>query len=74
MRKLYDYVITGSAGDGQTWKTEGRVECDYEDVWNVVNRESFIRLTRGQAIFGKPGVGCQGPYDIHEVVIKQVRQ
>lgn len=74
MRKLFDYVISGSAGDGQTWTTEGQIECAYDRAWDFANRDSFIKLTRGLAIFGKPGVGCQGPYDIHRVLIQQVRQ
>jgi hypothetical protein len=74
MRKQFDYVINGSAANGQTWTTEGRVECEYAEAWNVANQDTFIKLTRGAAIYGKPGVGCNGPYDIHRVLIQQVRQ
>jgi hypothetical protein len=74
MRKLFDYVISGSGADGQTWTTEGRVECEFIEAWDRANSDSFIKLTRGAAIYGKPGVGCRGPYDIHRVLIQQVRQ
>jgi hypothetical protein len=74
MRKLFDYVISGSGAEGQTWTTEGRVECEYDQAWDCANRDSFAKLTRGAAIYGKPGVGCNGPYDIHRVLIQQVRQ
>lgn len=118
MKKLYGYVINGSGGDGQTWVTEGSVECEFtsheptpaqieaaalaigdgaldnatlvtarrallaaaqaepprQSVFDHAMFDSFMKLTQGYAIFGRPGVGCKGPYDITQVLIKQVKQ
>jgi hypothetical protein len=74
MNKAYRYSIAGSARDGQTWKTEGSVFCDGADVFHVVMHDSFNQLTRGKAVYGKPRMGCQGPYDIDRVLIEQVKQ
>lgn len=72
--KTWNYEISGTGGDGQTWATEGTITCEYAEVFNVAARSSFEKLTAGKAVFGKPGVGCRGPYDVHLVLIEQVKQ
>lgn len=74
MNKTFRYTFEGTGGDGQTWKTEGTVTCKFLNVFDVAGAASFDQLTSGRAVFGKPGVGCRGPYDIHKVTIEQVRQ
>jgi hypothetical protein len=74
MIRSYRYTIEGSGAHGQTFRTEGDVTSDFHDAFHVSMVDTFEKLTKGKAIFGKPGVGCQGPYDIHRVVIEQVRQ
>jgi hypothetical protein len=74
MNKLYRYKIEGSNRDGQTFKTEGNILCKFEEAHISALRSGFKNLTCGRAIFGKPGVGCSGPYDIHSILIELVKQ
>jgi hypothetical protein len=74
MDKQYRFTLNGTAAHGQTWQTDGVVECDFADVFHTAMRYSFAQLTDGKAIYGKPGIGCNGPYDIHRVLIEQVLQ
>ena len=74
MDKVYRYTVEGSGNGGKTWKTEGSMTCAFEKVWLLAMADTFNQLTDGKAQYGQPGVGCQGPYDIHKVVIEQVMQ
>ena len=74
IRKHYSFEISGSAGGGQTWKVIGSIECEFERVFDLAMRDSFQQLTSGKAIFGVPGLGCRGPYEVDNVVIKRVVQ
>jgi hypothetical protein len=74
MTKIYRYEISGTAADDQTWKTEGTITDTTNDIVSMftgILRASFHQLTHGEAVFGKPGVGCNGPYDIRKIVIEQ---
>jgi hypothetical protein len=31
---------------------------------------AFWKLTHGEAVYGKPGVGCDGPYEMRRMVIE----
>lgn len=74
-QKTYKYELHGTARDEQTWVTKGYlVGYDFNDTFNGAMLASFDQLTKGNAVFGKPGVGCQGPYDITSVLIEQVKQ
>ena len=75
MLRKYHFEIQGSAGNGQTWKTSGIVEDDANDMMGVFDdamRASFNQLTDGKAVYGKPGVGCVGPYELRIVVIEKL--
>lgn len=69
----YTYTIEGRAADDQTWTVVGAVETEREgDFMNAVNiamREGFMELTRGKAVYGRPGEGCRGPYQISRLEI-----
>jgi hypothetical protein len=73
MVKTYHYTIKGSGAGGQTWTTKGVVEADFVYAFDLAMRDSFQQLTQGQAVYGKPGRGCSGPYDIHSITIEQMR-
>lgn len=73
MKRSWNYEVKGSGADGQTWEITGNVVCDFINIHPTVMRDTFGKLTEGKAVFGKPGVGCEGPYDIHRVLIEQVR-
>jgi hypothetical protein len=63
----YDYVITGTAADGQTWTTRGTVEAEpanFLDTPIMAMARCFEALTEGKAVYGQPGVGCRGPYQV----------
>ena len=65
----YNYKMSGTAADHQTWSTEGTVEVepgDFPDTSMLALRDTFAKLTSGKAVFGHPGVGCRGPYKIEK--------
>lgn len=74
MIKPYRYTVEGTAAAGQTWTTQGQVATEIHDVLHVAMMESFDQLTSGKAVYGQPGKGCRGPYDIRRVTIEQVPQ
>lgn len=61
---LYRFTIEGTAGDGQSWTTSGPVSGDFPKVLEDAMYASFEQLTKGKAVYGRPGVGCRGPYKI----------
>lgn len=75
----YRYTMHGAAAKDQTWSVNGEI-----DVYDVTNHGQFLsvpraaaqnafeQLTSGKAIFGKPGVGCKGPYRITKLTIEEV--
>jgi len=70
----YTYTAEGTAAGGQTWKTSGTIHCDFFNTLFHATRDSFDQLTQGKAVYGQPGVGCQGPYDVTRIVIERVKQ
>jgi hypothetical protein len=70
MKKTYNFEVIGAAADGQTWVVNGKVEEVFANVFDTAMRSAFSHLTAGKAVFGLPGVGCKGPYEIHSVLIE----
>lgn len=72
----YRFTMDGTAADGQTWRTNGEVSAeqagDFPLLLEQAQRDSFMQLTRGKAVFGKPGVGCRGPYSIKKFLFELV--
>ena len=72
------YAVSGSAVDGQTWEAIGKVVTeksgDFALVPDMAMRAAFLQLTQGKAIYGKPGIGCRGPYHITRLIVEEVRQ
>lgn len=64
----FRYEISGTAADEQTWTAVGEVHIekagDFPKVFEQAMWDAFNQLTQGKAVFGKPGVGCNGPYKI----------
>lgn len=68
----YRYKMTGTAADDQSWETSGAIDIapgDFPSLSEIALRESFMALTKGRAVFGKPGVGCRGPYRIKNLTL-----
>lgn len=73
----YTYHITGTASQGQTWATNGQVTAEPGDFTEVVQAAligSFEDLTSGKAVYGRPGIGCDGPYRILELIIREKQE
>jgi hypothetical protein len=73
----YRYTINGTAAGGQTWETTGEIEAlpgNLPDVLQLAMAESFMKLTRGEAVFGHPGVGCSGPYAVARFLVEALNQ
>lgn len=72
----YTYEINGTGANEQTWKTTGTVEVEslgeFPNVPTLALKDSFLKLTHGNAIFGHPGVGCKGPYTVTRFLIEVV--
>ena len=64
----------GTAARGQTWTTTGEIEIEelgnFSAVPDLALKDSFLKLTHGNAIYGLPGVGCNGPYTITRMLIE----
>lgn len=78
----YKWTVEGTAGhgaandaEGQTWQTTGEMDIDSGNfllALSAVMRLSFQQLTQGLAVYGKPGVGCRGPYHITRYVLEAI--
>jgi hypothetical protein len=68
--------MIGSAADGQTWTTSGAIVTanagEFTGVPTRAMLESFKQLTKGNAVYGKPGLGCRGPYSMKRLVIEDI--
>jgi hypothetical protein len=71
--KTYHFTFEGTGGNGQTWTTTGYIQCEFVEVFLHAQMETFQQLTKGEAIYGKPGLGCNGPYDVTRAVIRQAK-
>jgi len=76
----YHFIISGTAADGQTWKTSGVLQSTghmatrWPELVDDALGESFRALTDGKAVYGKPGVGCKGPYSVNELHIEKIAE
>jgi hypothetical protein len=67
LMRTFFYTMGGRASGGQTWKVRGTVQLDagvFAEAFEMAMRDSFRQLTGGKAVFGKPGLGCSGPYEV----------
>jgi hypothetical protein len=74
---MYKYEISGLAAEGQTWKTSGMVETqkpgEFMTTPDLAMSDAFFQLTQGKAVFGKPGLGCKGPYRVLRMMIEELK-
>jgi len=72
MNKHYRWMMTGTAAQGQTWTVQGNVELDnFTTCLTLIMPTVFNALTEGKAEYGKPGIGCNGPYAIKTFTISE---
>jgi hypothetical protein len=68
--------MAGTAAGDQIWTTTGVVEIDgmgnFPEVPKLAQRDSFLQLTQGKAVYAKPGIGCRGPYTIIKMLIERL--
>ena len=73
--RTYKFEVSGTCSGGETYLCQGELECPiggvFQDMLLKCMAESFKQLTGGKAVFGKPGVGCRGPYNITRVLVEQ---
>jgi len=74
MIRQYRYQAEGTSANGQTWKTSGQFNCEFEYTFTFAARDAFQQLTGGRAIYGQPGVTCNGPYQVDRLLIERVKQ
>jgi hypothetical protein len=71
---LYRYTVGGTAAGGQTWEVSGTIEIKPSNFAIALEKTmqfTFDKLTAGNAVYGKPGEGCSGPYDIRLFVLER---
>ncbi|HEY7417409.1 MAG TPA: hypothetical protein VH593_19655 [Ktedonobacteraceae bacterium] len=75
MTERYNYEITGEAQGGQTWTATGTIYVNnpgqFVDVPDLSMKDAFMKLTSGRAVYGQPGKGCRGPYQITKMLIEK---
>jgi hypothetical protein len=67
MIRKFKFVVKGTGARGQTWEARGEIESPIHDVshtFNIAMADAFRQLTQGKAVYGNPGVGCAGPYEV----------
>ena len=77
MTKHYTWNVWGTGSNQQSWKTSGVIALApsaFPSIFEVVMAETFKQLTHGKAVYGQPGVGCVGPYDIDGISIEQAKE
>jgi hypothetical protein len=74
MLKLWNYEVKGTMADGVSWHTSGSLEAKQVEIYERVMVASFHALTTGKAVFGRPGIGCKGPYEITSVKMEVVNE
>jgi hypothetical protein len=75
MLKNYRFEIKGTARNDQTWCASGTLfNCEFNESFDHALRSTFEQLTNGKAVYGQPGKGCAGPYEILSVTIELVKQ
>ncbi len=70
----FDYTMSGESAGGQTWETTGAIELrqgDFSLAFDHAMRDTFEQLTSGRAVFGKPGLGCSGPYKVKKFSVEE---
>lgn len=71
---LYRYTVAGTAAGGQIWEVAGTLEAkpaNFAIALDKAMQFAFDKLTSGNAVYGKPGEGCSGPYDVTKFVIER---
>jgi hypothetical protein len=71
----YRYRVEGLDRNQQTWATSGTVTTELEGSFPLavgdILSASFDQLTEGKAVYGQPGVGCVGPYQIVKLIVER---
>jgi len=71
---VFIFEVAGTAADDQTWTVAGSGELaspgGFSSLPHMVFELALQKLTGGKAVYGKPGVGCRGPYHMTRLVIE----
>lgn len=66
----FKYLIETKDADEINIITTGDV--DAADIFAALAnamRENFLKITEGKAVFGEPGKGCRGPYEVTKITL-----
>lgn len=72
---IYKYNLRGTGADGQTWTARGYASGDpghFVRTAEQVMTMAFRQVVQGKAIYGFPGVGCNGPYTVTHFEVQVV--
>jgi hypothetical protein len=78
MSRSFSYTVSGTAravDQRQTWTVEGTItlppDAVFSELIDPIIRAAFLSLTHGKAVYGKPGIGCHGPYLITKLALEE---
>jgi hypothetical protein len=75
MMREYKATIAGTAAGGQTWSWQGQIASDHiGDAVSIAMQLAFQALTTDKVEYGKPGLGCAGPYVVERITLDRVNQ
>lgn len=69
MERTYKWTLQGTSSNGQIWSTHGTVTCEWHETFDKIGRDNFDQITQGRAVYGYPGLSCNGPYKITNMTI-----
>ena len=72
--RYYLYTVDGIGSNDNTWKITGNLviaPAQFPDIFDMIMEDVFNQLTRGKAVYGKPGVGCAGPYTVNRILLER---
>ena len=52
MKRNYHYSVAGIGAEGTTFVTNGDMQCEFREVFDIAMKDTFQKLTRGRAIYG----------------------
>jgi hypothetical protein len=72
----WKWEIEGTAAKGQTWKCHGGLAGvrpgEFHSLPSKAMGSVLQALTNGNAVYGKPGVGCEGPYTVTRFLLERL--
>jgi len=75
---VFRYTETVTDGNGELCTVSGELDmpptATFSEVVEMAQRNAFIQLTHGAAVYGRPGyAGCKGPYKVQSLIVTRLQ-